>query len=165
MRALARLGLVLALLAAGCGGGGDGGGDGGTNGGGADLDRFDTATLVVGGVDFAAWIADVDAERRQGFMFATEEQLAPLPDGTPRGMLFSFASDQRLSFFMRDTQVPLDLAYATAEGRIVEVHRLEPFDETPVVAAVPVRYAFEARQGTFARHGIGVGDVIVLPAR
>lgn len=163
MRALARVALLASLLLAACGGGGGDGGNG--DGGGANLDGFTTATVVVGDVAFAAWLADSDAQRRQGFMDATEEQLAPLADGTPRGMLFSFASDQRLSFFMRDTGVPLDLAYATSEGRIVEVHRLEPFDETPVVAAVPVRYAFEAREGTFARFGIGIGDRIVLPAR
>lgn len=162
MRTLARLVLLLALLA-GCGGGGDG--DGGGAPSGANLDGFATATLVVGDVAFAAWLADTDAQRRQGFMFATELQLAPLPDGTPRGMLFSYPDDRRLSFFMRDTQVPLDLAYATSEGRIVEVHRLEPFDETSVVAGQPVRYAFEARQGTFARFGIVVGDRVQLPAR
>jgi hypothetical protein len=162
MRALVRLALLVALVA-GCGGGGSG--DGGGAATGANLDGFAVARITVADVGFEAWLADSDAERRQGFMRATEEQLAPLPDGTPRGMLFTYASDQRLSFFMRDTQVPLDLAYATSEGRIVEVHRLEPFDETSVVAAQPVRFAFEARQGTFARHGIGVGDRIELPAR
>jgi len=151
---------VLLVLAA-CGGGGGGDDDAG----GAGLGGFATATVVVGDVPFAAWLADSDAQRRQGFMGATEEQLAPLADGTPRGMLFSYASDSRLSFFMRGTSVPLDLAYATSDGRIAEVHRLEPFDETSVVAGVPVRYAFEARQGTFARFGIGIGDRIVLPAR
>lgn len=163
MRALARLALVVVLACAACGGGGDDA-DGGSSGG-ANLGGFAMTRLAVGDVAFESWLADTAAQRRQGFMRATEEQLAPLPDGTPRGMLFSFAADQRLSFFMRDTAVPLDLAYATSEGRIVEVHRLEPFDETPVVAAEPVRYAFETRQGNFQRYGIGIGDRITLPVR
>lgn len=163
MRGLARLAVVLALACAACGGGGGDGGAGSTDG--ANLDGFATTRLSVGDAAFETWLADSDAQQRQGFMFATEEQLAPLADGTPRGMLFSFASDRRLSFFMRDTAVPLDLAYATSEGRIVEVHALVPFDQTSVVAQQPVRYAFEARAGTFARYGIGVGDRITLPAR
>lgn len=158
MRRLRRLALAVALLAAACGGGG---GDDGSSAG--TLDGFSRARISVGGVVFEAWLARTPDERARGLMFAGEEDLAPLPDGTPRGMLFLYDEDRLLSFFMRDTFVPLDLAYAAADGRIVETHRLQPLDETSVVARVPVRYAFEARQGTFAALGIGVGDVIVPP--
>lgn len=158
--ARAAVAVTLALLVVACGGGG---GDDGGSPGGSTLDGFATASLSIDGVAFEVWLADDDAQRRRGFMGATEEQLAPLLDGTPRGMLFRYPEDRLLSFFMRDTGVPLDLAYATADGRIVDVHRLVPFDETPVPASQPVRYAFEARQGTFAAHGIGIGDRIDLP--
>lgn len=169
---LARLAVAaLVVLFASCGGGGSddaSAGDGGGNGGGGGtptLVGFATTRIDVDGVELEVWLAESDAQHRRGFMFVTEDEIAPLPDGTPRGMLFLFPSDRRLSFFMRDTQVPLDLAYATADGRIVEVHELAPFDERSVVAAQPVRYALEAARGTFARHGIGVGDRIEIPAR
>jgi uncharacterized membrane protein (UPF0127 family) len=154
--------LALALLvAAGCGGGSGDGGDVG----GSPLDDFATARIEVGGVAFEAWLAETGGQHRRGLMDATEDDLAPLEDGTPRGMLFLFDEDQLLSFFMRDTEVPLDLAYARADGRIVETHPLVPLDETLVVAREPVRYALEARRGTFAAHGIGVGDTLEVPAR
>ncbi len=121
---------------------------------------FVTERVMVGDVEFETWIAQTADQQAQGLMGATEEDLQPLEDGTPRGMLFVFETESQLAFWMRGTGVPLDLAYATADGTIVEVHDLVPFDETPVVAGQPVAYAFEALAGTFDALGIGVGDVI-----
>ncbi|MEW6270797.1 MAG: DUF192 domain-containing protein, partial [Thermodesulfobacteriota bacterium] len=143
-----------------CGGGGDGGGD---PSGGGSLDALARARISVDGVEIEAWLARTPDERARGLMLVSEDDVAPLEDGTPRGMLFVYDEDRVLSFFMRDTFVPLDLAYATADGRIAETHALEPLDETPVVASRPVRFALEARRGTFAAFGIGVGDVIEIP--
>ena len=135
---------------------------GGTGGGGAPPSLSDLATerLRVDEVDVEAWIARTPAEQARGLMDATEADLAPLPDGTPRAMLFDFPTASYLSFWMHGTAVPLDLAYARADGTIVEVHDLVPFDETPVVAGEPVVYALEALAGTFVRQGIGPGSVI-----
>lgn len=149
-----RRALLVATLSA-CGGG--------EGAPGADLSGFPTERILVGGVEFEVYVATTPAQHSQGLMNATEAQLAPLPDGTPRGMLFVFAGEAVRSFWMRDTYVPLDLAYATADGMIVEVHDLVPHDETPVTSGEPVQYALEARAGTFAAEGIAVGSVIVLP--
>jgi uncharacterized protein len=145
--------LLLALILSACGGG--------EGAPGADLSGFPTARILVGGVEFEVYLATTFAQQSQGLMNATEEQLEPLPDGTPRGMLFVFAGEATRSFWMRDTYVALDLAYATADGTIVEVHDLMPLDETPVTSGEPVQYALEAPAGTFAAEGIAVGSVIV----
>ncbi len=144
--------LLLAVLSA-CGGS--------EGASGADLSGFPTARILVNGVEFEVWIATSFAQQAQGLMFATEEQL--LPDGTPRGMLFVFSTEATRSFWMRDTYVPLDLAYAKADGMIVEVHQLVPLDETLVTSGEPVQYALEALAGTFAAHGIGPGAMIEVP--
>lgn len=149
-----RLPLVLATLSA-CGG------SGGAPG--ADLSGFPTARILVNGVEFEVYVATTVGQQAQGLMFATEEQLLPLLDGTPRGMLFVFATEAVRSFWMRDTYVPLDLAYARADGTIAEIHQLVPLDETPVVSGEPVQYALEAVSGTFAAHGIVPGTVIEVP--
>lgn len=146
-----RLPLVLATLSA-CGG------SGGAPG--ADLSGFPTARILVHGVEFEVWVATTAGQQAQGLMFATEEQLLPLPDGTPRGMLFVFSAEAVRSFWMRDTYVPLDLAYARGNGVIAEVHEMAPLDETPVVSGEPVQYALEALAGTFAAHGIVPGALI-----
>jgi uncharacterized membrane protein (UPF0127 family) len=130
----------------------------------ADLSGFATDTVTLDGVAFFCWLAETPAQRAQGLMFATEAQLAPLADGTPRGMLFVFPSPDNVAFFMRDTFVPLDLAYVRADGTVAEVHELEPLDETPVPSGEPVLYALEVYRGTLAANGVGVGSTLVIPA-
>ncbi len=127
------------------------------------MSEFSIERVGVGSAVIEAWIASTFFEQAQGFMHATPAQVAPLPDGTPRGMLFVFASERQLSFFMRDTIIPLDLAYATADGTIVEIHALTPLNETPVTSAQPVQFALEAPAGTFAQEGIEAGKKITRP--
>ncbi|HEX5136217.1 MAG TPA: DUF192 domain-containing protein [Planctomycetota bacterium] len=146
-------GLLLMGFLAACGG------SGGAPG--ADLSGFPTARILVGGVEFEVFLATTFAQQAQGLMDATASQIAPLPDGTPRGMLFVFPDEATRSFWMRDTYVPLDLAYATADGIIVEIFDLLPLDEAPVTSGEPVQYALEVPAGTLAAHGIAVGSVIV----
>jgi len=130
---------------------------------GSDLSGFDTARISINGEEYEVWLALTPAQQQQGFMFATEAQLDPLLDGTPRGMLFVFPAEQFVSFWMRNTYVPLDLAYAKADGTIVSILPLTPLDETLVPSPEPVQYALEVFQGTFAAHGVTVSDVIVIP--
>ena len=135
------------------------GGGGGSSSDGAYPD-LRVETLRSGPARFRVWIADTNDTRSRGLMDATASDLEPLPDGTRRGMLFVFPVSQPVSFWMKDTEVPLDLAYLDEAGRILEVFALIPLDETLVPSATPVRYALEVRAGDL---GIGVGDVIELP--
>lgn len=153
------LGLALAVLLAGCGGGSSG--PSGPHG--ADFTLFAVETISADGNAIAAWIADTESLHARGLMQATPEQLAPLGDGTPRGMLFVFAADFVPSFWMRDTYVALDLAYIRADGTIAEIHALAPLDETPVPASEPVRMALEVPAGTLDDLGVGVGDLVLRP--
>lgn len=151
--------LALSLTLAACGGGGSG--PSGPTG--ANLSLFAVETISADGNAIAAWIADTPALQAQGLMNATPEQLAPLGDGTPRGMLFVFATDLVPSFWMRDTYVPLDLAYIRSDGTIAEIHALAPLDETLVPAGEPVRMALEVPAGTLSTLGVGVGDLVLRP--
>ena len=100
-------------------------------------------------------IARTDEERSRGLMFRTQ-----LDDGY--GMLFIFERDQMLSFWMRNTLIPLSIAYIASNGKIVEIKDMYPLDESPVPSSAPVRYALEAPQGWFSRAGIKPGDVLVV---
>jgi uncharacterized membrane protein (UPF0127 family) len=105
-------------------------------------------------------IADTDAERQTGLMGRTA-----LPENA--GMLFVFEGEQTLSFWMRDTLIPLSIAYIDAEGRIVDIQDMQPLDDVPpdYVSAEPAQYALEVNQGFFAERGVAVGDTVELPAQ
>ncbi|MCH8884432.1 MAG: DUF192 domain-containing protein, partial [SAR324 cluster bacterium] len=72
-----------------------------------DLDKLGTVSVTIKGQDFELWIADEHAERTRGLMRITAQQMAPLEDGTKRGMLFVFDFEQQLSFWMKNTIIPL----------------------------------------------------------
>jgi hypothetical protein len=115
-----------------------------------------TVTLQVGAGRIVAEVADTEAERSEGLMHRRE-----LPED--RGMLFVYHRDQKLSFWMKDTTIPLSIAFIAADGTVREIHDMKPLSLRPVESRYSVRYALEVRQGTFERLGVEPGDRIVIP--
>ena len=130
---------------------------------GADLSGFPTARIEIDGQPFEVWVAETPAQQTQGLMNAAPSQLLPAPDGTPRGMLFVFPSDQLVAFTMKDTWIPLDLAHFSAAGELLEVHELQPLVTTPVWSSQAVRYSLEVRSGDLAAYGLAPGSALSLP--
>ncbi|MDR1443612.1 MAG: DUF192 domain-containing protein [Treponema sp.] len=106
-------------------------------------------------VNLRAEIARTTEERQQGLMFRKS-----LADG--QGMLFVFDRDQILSFYMRNTLIPLSIAYIRSDGGIAEILDMRPRDETSIRSSRSVRYALEVPQGWFDRAGIKAGDRLLL---
>jgi uncharacterized membrane protein (UPF0127 family) len=79
-------------------------------------------------------------------------------------MLFVFPSDEQLAFWMKNTSIPLSIAYIASDGTIREIHDLEPFSLEAVKAGRSVRYALEVGRGWFGKAGLGEGDRLSLPA-
>ena len=80
---------------------------------------------------------------------------------TNRGMLFVYAESDILTFWMKNTRMPLSIAFIDAAGRIVSIQKMNPFPTTTVYASpVPALYALEVNQSWFEEKGIGVGDVV-----
>ena len=122
-----------------------------------------TVTLAIrtsGGeeAEVRAEVADERAERQTGLMGRTE--LAP-----DAGMLFVFGRERDLSFWMRNTLIPLSIAYISADGRIVDIQDMEPLDDEPpsYASAEPAKYALEVNQGFFAERGVEVGGTVEIP--
>jgi uncharacterized membrane protein (UPF0127 family) len=101
-----------------------------------------------------AELARTDKERETGLMFRTE-----LADG--RGMLFVFDHDQVLSFWMKNTLIPLSIAYIAYDGTIVDIRDMRPQALHSVQSSRSVRYALEVPQGWFARAGVKTGDRVL----
>ena len=103
-----------------------------------------------------AEIARTHEERANGLMFRER-----LPDG--EGMLFIFENDQIMSFWMRNTFIPLSIAFIASDGIIIDIKDMYPHDESPVTSSRSVRYALEVPQGWFLRVGVQTGDVVRIP--
>ena len=103
-------------------------------------------------------IADEAPEQARGLMYRT----ALAED---RGMLFVFPREERLSFWMKNTLIPLSVAFMDSEGRIVDIQDMKPLDDDPpsYVSAEPAQYALEVNQGFFEDRGVEVGDRAELP--
>src|SRR5687767_7195291 len=85
------------------------------------LARLPTMTMSCRGQPLVAEIADDPASRDRGLMFRRSLD-------RDAGMLFVFATDDEVSFWMKDTYLPLSIAFISAEGRIVNVEDMDPFD-------------------------------------
>jgi uncharacterized membrane protein (UPF0127 family) len=79
-----------------------------------------------------------------------------LEDG--KGMLFIFDHDEVLSFWMKNTLIPLSIAFITSDGKILEIRDMQPEELRSVASSRMVRYALEVPQGWFDRVGIEAGD-------
>lgn len=111
-----------------------------------------TTELRIGRATVKAEVAATPLERQQGLMHRRE-----LEEG--RGMLFVFPEPRPLSFWMRDTLIPLSIAYIGSTGVIMEIHDLRPLDEIPVHSTFQnLQYALEVPQGWFQKNGIFPGD-------
>jgi uncharacterized membrane protein (UPF0127 family) len=65
---------------------------------------------------------------------------------------------------MKDTAIPLSIAFIAADGTIKEIHDMEPFSQKTVSSRQSVRYALEVNQGLFEKLGIEIGDRLEIPA-
>ncbi len=72
-------------------------------------------------------------------------------------MLFVFEEKTRTCFWMRNTLIPLSIAFIADDGNIVNIENMHPQTEKKHCAIAPVRYALEMRQGWFEKKGIKPG--------
>jgi uncharacterized membrane protein (UPF0127 family) len=81
--------------------------------------------------------------------------------GENEGMLFVLPYPQQASFYMRNTLLPLHVAYLDPKGTILELHELKPLDETPVPSqAENIQFVLEMNKGWFTRNNVPTGAVV-----
>jgi uncharacterized membrane protein (UPF0127 family) len=115
--------------------------------------------VTVGGTTVYAEAANTPAERETGLMNRTS-----LSENA--GMLFVFPTEQKQSFWMKDTRIPLDIVFITADRHVLEVYRsVPPCASDPCVLytpSSPITHALEVNAGFSERNGIVSGDTVSI---
>jgi uncharacterized protein len=129
--------------------------------------RADLAELTLRGpegdqADVRVEIADDPDERARGLMF--RDHLAD-----DEGMLFIFEREMPVSFWMKNTLIPLDIAFFDTDGRFVSAQTMTPCEADPCASYAsggPAAYALEMSAGFLERAGVGSGwlmEAVQLP--
>jgi uncharacterized protein len=161
--------LLAVLAAAGCGGGGDPGADAAPSAGTVEewpelpenalpLSRAAIERRSGGTVELTVELARTAEERATGLM--GRESLPPR-----HGMLFVFPEASEAGFWMKDTLIPLSIAFIAEHGEILEILDMEPCRADPCPGydpGVTYRRALEVNQGAFERWGVSEGDLVRL---
>ena len=107
-----------------------------------------------GSAKFTVEVADTDAERTQGLMF--RDNLAKF-----ESMLFVYDNPQHVAFWMKNTLIPLDILYFTAEGVLLDIREdAVPGDLVPFRSSGLVQYVLEVNAGTSKTLKFGLGTVL-----
>ena len=114
-----------------------------------------TGVVRIGDHAFRVEIAATARDRARGLM--DRESLAP-----DSGMLFVYETPQTVSFWMRNTPIPLDVGFIRPDLTISSIMTMKPFSTDTYLSTEPVQFALELAAGEFARRGIRVGDTVVI---
>ena len=117
---------------------------------------YQQTDISIGGHTIRVELADTPAKIQRGLMY--RESL-----GQDSGMLFVYPAKKHLKFWMKDTSIPLSLAYIGNDCRILEIRQLQPHSTDTTRSNSPARLVLEMNQGWFDRNQVEVGDTIVLP--
>jgi uncharacterized membrane protein (UPF0127 family) len=112
--------------------------------------------VVIGGKSFRIEVARTDEQKREGLM--NRKSI-----GEREGMIFVYETDQHLAFWMKNTTIPLTLAFLSKDGQITQIEQLKPLSLKSVVSERAVRYGLELPAGVLEELGVGVGDRVILP--
>lgn len=109
------------------------------------------ADLVVGAERVRVEVADEESERSVGLMYRKSMS-------ADDGMLFVYPDALERRFWMKNTRIPLSIAFLDADGVVVSIADMKPMDTNTTPSGAPAMYALEMNQGWFREHGVQVGD-------
>ena len=101
-------------------------------------------------------LAKTDSEHTYGLMYRDS-----IPDDS--GMLFIFGNDGYRNFWMKNTKIPLSIAYIDSKGKILEIYDMKPLDVSVTYPSkYACRYALEMNKGWFRKHKIRPGCSLLI---
>ena len=115
-----------------------------------------TVQVPIGQKTYTLEIVAKTEERNTGLM-----RRDSMPED--HGMIFIFKAAEPRSFWMKNTRIPLDILYLDPTGKVVSIHRMEPYVEIPTRSKAPAKYAIELNAGQAEAATIHEGDTVTLP--
>ena len=112
--------------------------------------------INVAGIELEVELATTFDEHALGLMYRDKLE----KNG---GMLFVFPKENFLSFWMKDTRIPLSIAFIKENGRIVQIESMKPYSLDTHVAKEKAKYALEMNEGWFRVHNVREGDTVKIP--
>lgn len=109
--------------------------------------------LSINGKTISAEVANTEVTRETGLMFRREM-------GKDDGMLFVFPDTAPRAFWMKNTLIPLNIAFIDEKGIILNLWEMPPMTENPFESAGPAKYALEMNTGWFTSNGAKPGDQV-----
>jgi uncharacterized membrane protein (UPF0127 family) len=110
-------------------------------------------TIIIKGIRLNVEIARTPEERGRGLMFRKS-----LPQD--QGMLFIYEDSDIRSFYMKNTYIPLSLAYIDENCQIVQLVDMEPLEEESYLSVKPAQFVLEVNRGWFEKNNVKVGDIV-----
>ncbi len=115
------------------------------------------AVLEIRGIKVEVEVASTPRTTARGLMYRKS-----MPDD--EGMLFVFRKERFLSFYMKNTLIPLSIAFMRDDGTIINIEKMKPRDAyTKYWSKEKSRLALEMNQGWFEKNGVGSGNRVVIP--
>ncbi|MBI5779699.1 MAG: DUF192 domain-containing protein [Planctomycetes bacterium] len=115
-----------------------------------------TYKLTINGKSIVIELADTEQTRAKGLQYRTS--LAP-----GHGMLFAYPEGKILNFWMKDTSIPLSIAFIKPDGSILEIQDMKPFSLESITSSAPAQYALETNRGWFKDNQVKAGDIVLFP--
>ena len=111
--------------------------------------------LSINGRPLSVEVARSEKQRHRGLMHRDELDWNS-------GMLFVFENERVLSFWMKDTKIPLSIAFLDKYGKVTDIIDMKPYSLDAVISTQKCLYAIEVNRGFFEESGLAVGDTIDL---
>ena len=120
------------------------------------ISNKNTYEIIINDTISHAEVAFTQKDRTIGLMFRDRLD-------NDHGMLFIYPQEQNLSFWMKNTKIPLSIAFINSNGTITQIEPMAPYSLTSHTSKVKVRFALEMDEDWFRKNGITVGSKVDFP--
>jgi uncharacterized membrane protein (UPF0127 family) len=117
-------------------------------------------TIKIGNKILKVKLAQTPEQQQRGLM--NVQGMGPTKLPKDEGMLFVYRREEILSFWMKNTTLPLSIAFINKKGIITQIEKMEPLKTDSVRSAERSLYALEVNRGWFTKNNINVGDKVKL---